>query len=239
VIGPEDFHDSLLELSSLLLSEETVHSVLERIVELACASVPGCTHCGVSLLDHERVVTAAATDGTTLQLDGAQYVSGDGPCLEAARAGTIVRVDDMAGDGRFSRFASEALRLGINSTLSLPLTVKGVSIGALNIYGEALKAFDEVSEGLAVRFARQASATLANVEIHDRTVTLVTQLSEALGSRSVIDQARGILIARTGCTADEAIEALKHRSQRENRKLRDIAAELVADATTQTSGASS
>jgi GAF domain-containing protein len=233
VIGPEDFHDSLLELSSLLLSEENVHSVLQRVVDLACAAVPGCSHCGVSLLADERVTTAAATDGTTLQLDGAQYMTGQGPCLEAARTGEIVRVDDMAQDGRFPQFATEATRLGINSTLSLPLLVKGVSIGALNIYGESMKAFDDVSEQLALRFARQASATLANVEIHDRTVTLVTQLNEALGSRSVIDQARGILIARTGCTADEAIDTLKQRSQRENRKLRDIAIEIVADATTQ------
>jgi GAF domain-containing protein len=236
VIGPEDFHDSLLELSSLLLGEETVHSVLERIVELACAAIPGCTHCGVSLLSDERVTTAAASDGTTLQLDGAQYTTGEGPCLHAARTGTIVRVDDMANDGRFPLFALEAVRLGINSTLSLPLTVKGVSIGALNIYGESLKAFDDVSERLGLRFARQASATLANVEIHDRTVLLVTQLNEALGSRSVIDQARGILIARTGCSADAAIETLKKRSQRENRKLRDIAIELVADATMQAPG---
>lgn len=233
MIGPEDFHDSLLELSSLLLGEETVHSVLERIVDLACAAIPGCAHCGVSLLSDGRVTTAAASDGTTLQLDGAQYTTGEGPCLQAARTGTIVRVDDMAHDGRFPTFALESVRLGINSTLSLPLTVKGVSIGALNIYGEALKAFDEVSERLGLRFARQASATLANVEIHDRTVLLVTQLNEALGSRSVIDQARGILIARTGCSADAAIETLKKRSQRENRKLRDIAIELVADATTQ------
>jgi GAF domain-containing protein len=233
VIGPEDFHDSLLELSSLLLGEETIYSVLERIAELACASIPGCSHCGVSLLTDERVTTAAATDGTTLQLDGAQYASGEGPCLEAARTGKIIRIDDMAGDGRYPGFASEALRLGINSTLSLPLTVKGVSIGALNVYGEAIKAFDEVSERLGLRFARQASATLANIEIHDRTVTLVTQLNEALSSRSVIDQARGILIARTGCSADDAIEVLKQRSQRENRKLRDIAADMVADASGQ------
>ena len=233
MIGPEDFHDSLLELSSLLLGEETVHSVLERIVDLACAAIPGCTHCGVSLLSDERVTTAAASDGTTLQLDGAQYTTGEGPCLHAARTGTIVRVDDVANDGRFPLFALEAVRLGINSTLSVPLTVKGVSIGALNIYGEALKAFDEVSERLGLRFARQASATLANVEIHDRTVLLVTQLNEALSSRSVIDQARGILIARTGCSADAAIATLKKRSQRENRKLRDIASEMVADATEQ------
>jgi len=97
--------------------------------------------------------------------------------------------------------------------------VQNRSIGALNMYGDDLKAFGADSERLAERFARQASATLANAEIHDRTVALVTQLNEALTSRSVIDQARGVLIARTGCSADEAIAALKDRSQRENRKL--------------------
>jgi GAF domain-containing protein len=176
------------------------------------------------------VITAAATDGTTLQLDGAQYSNGEGPCLHAARTGEIVRVDDMVGDTRFPRFAAEALRLGINSSLSYPLVVREGTIGALNIYGREPKSFDDASERLAERFARQASATMTNVDIHDRTVSLVSQLNEALTSRSVIDQARGILIARTGCTADEAIEALKQRSQRENRKLREIAAAIVEDA---------
>ena len=231
MIGPEDFHDSLLELSSLLLGEETVNSILQRIVDLTHAAVPGCSHCGVSLLTGERVTTAAATNGTTLQLDGAQYSKGQGPCLHAARTGEVVRVDDMSNDERFPRFAEEAVRLGINSSLSLPLIVRGVSIGALNIYGDELAAFGDDDQRLAARFARQASATLANAEIHDRTVTLVTQLNEALVSRSVIDQARDILIARTGCTADEAFATLKERSQHENRKLREIAAAIVAEAT--------
>ena len=232
MIGPEDFHDSLFELSSLLLGEETLSSILQRIVDLTCAAVPGCSHCGVSLLSAERVTTAAATNGTTLQLDGAQYSTREGPCLQAARTGEMVRVDDFSTDIRFRLFAAEALRLGINSSLSFPLVVRDKSIGALNIYGEDVKAFGDNSERLASRFARQASATLANAEIHDRTVTLVTQLNDALASRSVIDQARGILIARTGCTAGQAIDTLKQRSQRENRKLRDIAAEIVDDATT-------
>jgi GAF domain-containing protein len=147
--------------------------------------------------------------------------------------GRGVRVDDFARDGRFPDFAEEALRLEINSALSMPLIVRGATIGALNIYGDDVKAFGPTSERLAARFARQAAATLANAEIHDRTVALVTQLNQALESRSVIDQARGILMARKGGTADDAIATLKTRSQRENRKLGDIAAEIVHDATTQ------
>ncbi len=233
MIGPEDFHDALFELSTLLLGEESVADILQRIVELTSASVPGCSHCGVSLLHEDRVTTAAATDGTTLQLDGAQYANGEGPCLHAARTGEVVRVYDFGSDGRFPTFSIEALRLGINSSLSFPLQVRGASIGALNIYGTAIKGFDDDAERLASRFARQSSATLANAEIHQRTVALVTQLNEALTSRSVIDQARGILIARTGCSADDAIAQLKRQSQNQNRKLRDIAAEIVRNATNQ------
>ena len=230
MIGPEDFHDALFELSTLLLGEETLTSILQRIVDLTCAAVPGCSHCGVSLLSEGRVITAAATNGTTLQLDGAQYSTGEGPCLQAARTGAVVGVDDFARDGRFPRFAEEALRLDINSSLSMPLVVRGATIGALSMYGDDLKAFGIDSERLAERFARQASATLANAEIHDRTVALVTQLNQALESRSVIDQARGVLIARGRGTPEDAIATLKQRSQRENRKLRDIAIEIVADA---------
>jgi GAF domain-containing protein len=119
------------------------------------------------------------------------------------------------------------LRLGIHSSLSLPLQVRERTIGALNLYGEPPKAFDEHAEQLASRFARQAAATLANAEIHDRTVSLVSQLNEAMTSRSVIDMARGILMATTGCNADEAFELLRAQSQHENIKVRDIAAQIV------------
>ena len=231
MIGPEDLHDALLDLSSLLLGEETLNGVLQRIVDLTQTAVPGCSHCGVSLLAEARVTTAAATDGTTLQLDGSQYTNDEGPCLESARGSYVVRVEDFSIDERYPRFAADALRLGIHSSLSMPLHVHGKTIGALNLYGETTKAFDDGSERLAARFARQAAATLANAEIHDRTVTLVTQLTEAMNSRSVIDQARGILMASTGCSADDAFELLKQQSQHENVKLRDVAAGIVRNTT--------
>ena len=232
MIGPENFHDSLLELSTVLLGEETSHSLLQRIVDMTCAAVPGCSQVGMSLANGGNATMTAATNDSTLQLDGAQYRTGEGPCLQAARTGEVVRVEDMTTDGRFPSFAAEAVRLGINSSLSMPLIVRGAFIGALNLYGKHVKAFEDHSERLAARFARQASATVANAEIHERTVALVTQLNEALESRSVIDQARGVLIAGTGCNADEAIDALKQRSQDENRKVRDIAAAIVHEAMT-------
>jgi GAF domain-containing protein len=232
VIGPKDFQESLLQLSSLMLGEETMHSVLQRVVDLTAISVPGCDHCGVSLLSDGRVTTAAATDGTALQVDGAQYVNGEGPCLQAAVAGEVVRVEDLAKDNRFPRFAADAVGLGINSSLSFPLTVGNRTLGALNLYGTQIAAFSERSEEIGIRFARQAAATVANAEVHQRMADVIVQLNEALTSRSTIDQARGILIANTGCSAEQALGLLKEQSQHENVKLRTIAAEIVRNAMT-------
>src|SRR4051794_25359061 len=102
-----------------------MHTTLQRIDDLTSAAVPGCDHCGVSLLTNERATTAAASDGTTLQLDGAQYTNGQGPCLEAARTGEIVHIYNMAVDDAFPGFAEEASRLGIWSVLSVPLQSRG------------------------------------------------------------------------------------------------------------------
>ena len=220
MIGPEDFHDSLLELSTVLLGEETSNSLLQRIVDTTCAAVPGCSHVGMSLANDGHTTTTAATNDTTLQLDGAQYRNGEGPCLQAARTGRSRprrRHDHRRIASRDSR--RKPAGLGINSSLSMPLTVRRRhDRGAQPLRQDTSRPSKNIVNASPSRFARQASATLANAEIHDRTVALVTQLNEALSSRSVIDQARGVLIAGTGCSADEAIDTLKQRSQHENRK---------------------
>jgi hypothetical protein len=77
--------EGLLELARVLFAEETLAEALQRVVDPACTTVPGCAHAGLSLLTGRRVITAAATDGTTLRLDGARYDAGDGPCVHAAR----------------------------------------------------------------------------------------------------------------------------------------------------------
>ena len=81
MIGPEDFHDSLLELSTVLLGEETSHSLLQRIVDMTCAAVPGCSHVGMSLAsdgahDHDR--RHERYDPATRR---GPVRDGEGPCL--------------------------------------------------------------------------------------------------------------------------------------------------------------
>jgi GAF domain-containing protein len=111
--------------------------------------------------------------------------------------------------------------------MSIGLPVARQTIGALNIYGTGEGPFDEATEELATAFASYAAVALANAEVYASTATLAANLQRALESRAVIDQAKGILMERHRVSADAAFDLLAAQSQSTNRKLRDIAGELV------------
>ena len=116
------------------------------------------------------------------------------------------------------------------STLSLPLVVAGDGLGALNIYSRQPGAFSDAGQAVGAAFASYAAVALANARVYWRTQRLAGQLQEALSTRGVIEQAKGILIAEQGCTADEAFRLLVRASQRRHEKLHDVAAGIVEQA---------
>jgi len=83
---------------------------------------------------------------------------------------------------------------------------------------------------LAQTFAGYAAVALANAHLYDVTATLAQHLQAAMENRAVIEQAKGIVMAERHCTADEAFAILSKLSQDSNRKVRDVAAALVANA---------
>lgn len=140
---------------------------------------------------------------------------------------------DRARSGRRRRTAlghcpAHALAHGVRSSLSLPLIPDGNSVGALNLYAGTAGAFDESADvDRAVAFASQGSAVLT-VALHRAQQTQLTeQLGEALASRWDIDQAIGVLMAQQRCSATSATSILRTASQTRNRKLRDMATDIV------------
>jgi AmiR/NasT family two-component response regulator len=112
--------------------------------------------------------------------------------------------------------------------MSIGLPVARQTIGGLNIYGNDDAPFDEAARELATAFASYAAVAVANAGVYATTAALAANLQRALESRAVIDQAKGILMARhRGMSADEAFDLLSKESQLNNRKLRDIAHDLV------------
>lgn len=215
-----------VEKVGLLQSDESYEQTLQRLADLACATIPGCFAGSVTLWREGEPYTAVSTDALAKEVDSAQYESGEGPCLDAGRTGDTHRVADLTSDLRWPEFAAVATRNGIRSSLSLPLAVRGEPIGALNLYSQVHDGFAGAVE-VGQLFAWQAAVAIANAELYDTTRRLATQLQEALESRAVIEQAKGVLMSEQGCGPKQAFELLRQASQRENVKLRDIAARIV------------
>ncbi len=224
--------DGLAELAGLLLAEESLEETLARVSQLAVSTLPGCDAADLTLLPDGIPRTMAATDHRATTLDDAQYAAGDGPCLDAARHQHVNLVGSTLSDERWPHFCTEATRLGILSALAMPLQARDVPVGALNLYSTTEFGLGDDTQASAQLFAAQAAVAVANARTHAALRATTAQLEEALWSRAIIDQAKGVIIAREHCSADAAFALLREQSQRENRKVRVVAQEIVDEART-------
>jgi GAF domain-containing protein len=167
------------------------------------------------------------TDPTAGDLDAAQYRSDKGPCLQAYSLRQVVRGTVPECADHWPEFTAAAAKAGVRSVLAVPLVASDRPLGALNLYSKTAESYDETDEETAALFSEQAAVACANAEVYWRTYSLTEHLREALESRDVIGQAKGILMVRRSCTPDVAFEALRKASQHRNIKLRSVAEQVV------------
>jgi GAF domain-containing protein len=222
-------NQGLSALSTFVVGRSTLGETLDRVAGLACQSVRGTDMVGLTLLKNGKPATAVFTDPTSPEIDQAQYNSGKGPCLDAFRHGRVYRIESTATDARWPEFSRAAGAKGIKSTLSLPLMVEDEPVGALNLYSREEASFGDDEEQIGMAFASQAAVAMANAQAYWEAKEVADQLGEAMRSRAVIEQAKGILMAAQGCSPDQAFDLLVKASQRSNRKLREIAQDIVSD----------
>lgn len=194
---------------------------MEMIVRLAGPAVPGAEHAGVTRLRRDGSVhSAAATDAVVLKLDRLQAELDGGPCMAAMHGLDLVRVDDMATELRWPRFAASALELGIGSMVSCRIATVDGTRAALNLHAGPLEAFDDDAVQLAAVYTAHATIALQNTG-------LVTSLRASVATRQVIGEATGILMERHRLPERQAFQLLVTGSQKTNTKLRDIAERVV------------
>ena len=220
---------TLTELVGLLPGDESYEQTLQRVVDLARQTITGCDTASVTLLSPgpKPAVTVVRTAGLAERVDQVQYQLDFGPCLDAARGQRPVEVVSMRSEERWGPFPGEAIRHGVLSSLSIPLGVRGEPTGALNLYSQGEAAYTEQSREVGRLFGAQASVAIANAQVYEASRKLTEQMQEALRSRAVIEQAKGILMAERGCDEEKAFDLLRAASQRQNVKLRDVAQRLV------------
>ncbi|RIQ30891.1 GAF and ANTAR domain-containing protein [Jiangella rhizosphaerae] len=221
--------ETFVELADTLVDDYDVLGFLDllahRVVELLDVDA-----CGVVLADHHGTLNlVAASSEETRLLELSQLQNSEGPCLDAFRTGRPVSMDDLTtgGDQRWPRFAPAARGAGYAAVHALPMRLREVVIGAMNVFGRAPGSLG--SESLALG---QAMADVATIGIlHERTTRqheeVAGQLQAALDSRILVEQAKGVLAERLSVSVDDAFALLRAHARSTNSKLRDIAAAVV------------
>jgi len=219
------------ELARITLSDHSLESVMQKVAALAKVTISGASEVSVTFVEDEGARTVASTGELAVALDERQYERGHGPCLDSIAGREPMRIDSMREELRWPDWTPRARAHGAGSSLSMPVPVQREVAAAVNIYSTAEHAFDDASVELASTFAAYAGVALANMHLYEAQGRVAEQLQQAMQSRAVIEQAKGILMAQKHCTAQEAFDLLVGASQRSNRKLRDVAQSLV-DSTT-------
>lgn len=223
--APDGVSTALLDL---VLQTTTVEEHLGRLVQMAADVDPRIAGCAVTLRRRRETATVTPSNALAASVDELQYEAGQGPCLETLRSGEVIVVDDYVDEDRWAGYPSHALAQGVRSSLSVPLAVAGTTVGALNCYSLEPDVFADALVTAVQGFTAKAQASLAVVLREAEQSDVVDQLHTAMQTRSVIDQALGILMAREGCAAENAFAILRRSSQSRNVKIATIAAELVA-----------
>jgi GAF domain-containing protein len=207
-------------LAHHLHDQTTLKETLEKIVESAVAVV-GCDYAGVLLTRKGNQLDACtANHPVAHKADKLQVELHEGPGFAAVADAQTTLVSDTAEDRRWPRWAAGMLNLHLESVLAVPLWTSQSTLGALNLYACSPRWFDPDALGVAKVIGRHASIALSSAKQQE-------SLQKAIDSRTLIGQAEGILIAKHRYSADRAFRDLVKASQRSNRKLRDIAKEIV------------
>jgi GAF domain-containing protein len=217
-----------------LVEDDDLEASLARYIRRLIRTVPGCDQASISVLDGDQIETVAGVSdrpsavadptGASRRSDAAEA----GPIMEALRYGEPRRLPDVSEDQRWPQFAARLVALGLRSALVLPIASRSEPAAALTLYSRQPNQFVDTSYDVVLVFALHAGVVFDNAALYQDSQALVTQLRDALRTRSTIGQAQGLLMHRYGYQSDQAFEALRKVSQNHNVKLRQIAQDLVA-----------
>ena len=218
----EGLAQRLSEMARSLEAQPDLEQTLDGIVHAAVLNIVGADHASITRVDAARhVTTLASTDDLVDRVDRVQYEVDQGPCLDSIRYEATVRSDDLRAERRWPDFATRAADLGVLSMLSFQLFVREHDLGALNLYGAEVNAFDDTDEQIGLLLASHAAIAMIGAAAQHN-------LNIALRTRDRIGQAKGIMMERHKITDQQAFELLLRASRHTNQKLRDIAEEVAS-----------
>jgi hypothetical protein len=223
---------ALVTVADLLLTDLETQVVVQRMTTVLTQVIPNVLSVSVTIETPDRdghgsYRLVAASDSVAERIDQAQYDARSGPGIEAlthSREQVVTRLPVPS----WPEFSTVAADCGVDWSLSLPMR-NDEHLGVLSIYAAGTDTYDAQHHLQPARiFARYAATILAAHTRYLHATGEVGQLHQAIASRATIEQAKGMLMLRERCSADEAFKILVNTSQQAHLKLRDVAAQLIA-----------
>lgn len=222
-LDSRDAPSRIAEIARRLYERRTLDGdVVAEFAEHAVTELPG-VECASVIVTSGRndIDTSTGTHPSAARIDAIQRRHREGPCLSSAWQSETIHVVDLETDTRWPKFRAEALRTtSVRSIMGFQLFVSGKTLGALNVFADRPAAFDEETARLGTLLATHSALVwdAARREI---------QFREALASRDVIGQAKGMLMERYSIGANQAFDMLRQLSHDANVALATVAAKIV------------
>ena len=220
---------TLVELADTLVDDFDVVDLLTLLTD-RCVEVLNVSAAGLMLAnpgtDDLRVVASSSDAMRVLELYELQ--AEEGPCPDCYRTGAPIVNDDLAkAGGLWPRFGPRALEAGFRSVHALPMHLRELTIGALNLFKSEPGRLNEDDIVAAQAFADVATIAILQHRAAREAQTLNAQLSEALNTRVVIEQAKGVLAERTGVDMELSFSRLRNYARNHNLRLVDVARDVI------------
>jgi len=219
---------TIADLARSMAAEPTVQTTLQRIVDMAVEEIEGCEGAGILLIDKGTIAVGAWSSDLVRRIEHLEFEVGEGPCIDAIWERPVFESPDLHDQLlEWPKFVPGAIEAGIESMLAFRLFAVGETLGALDLYSGMRGGFDEAARAFGGVFAAHAALALSGAQIHESDLSTEANLREALATRDLIGQAKGVLMTRDHIDADAAFELLRGSSQVRNEKLREIAEYVV------------
>jgi ANTAR domain/GAF domain len=220
--------DTLVTLAGTPDDHSSVEGLLVVIAQLSAARVAAVSYASVTARHDGAYTTVAASDEIALAVDLAQYADRAGPCLEALEDAKPLAVPEIAATMRWPGFRDTAYRLGLHTSLSIPLFAgRGEPIAALNLYGHDSATMTALTAAVWALYDEDAPTGLDVPDLDAGGAELIDGLTDAFAVRALVQQAVGIIIATRRCTPDHAYATLRLRAADDGRSLLDTAQAII------------
>jgi GAF domain-containing protein len=223
--------DALAKSVARLEGVDPVDTGLDAALELAVAETDdlfGVDGAGLMLADGQGTLRyMAASDEPGRMLEAIQEQTGEGPCVDAFLADGPVLAEDLGADPRWPSSGPLAAGHGVRAVLGVPIDLREGPVGTLNVYAGHPRRWDDSEVAAIQAYSRLIASLLRTAVKAHVSGRAATQLQQALDHRSLIEQAKGVLMERRGLDQQAAFELLRSRARSTRRRLDDVARETV------------